>query len=547
MNTYDMIDNIKKEIAGSNSNYDKFKLEPTNSIYILESICKYTKFNIDNTCLYNWIIKNVIEIYKKNNNNTELFDFIEEYLLGYIIKLKKDGPKYLIKLKFIIDKIINDSMIKDNITLSASYGNLYTFKFWEDYRPINNINSILLLSIKNCDDRVFDYLLKKSKINDTIILDIINTIDRLAEEDKYKLKKIKILSEHIDLSNYFDDMIQIMWSYNKILILKLFKFYYKKPLKIDSIKLVSMNNHYHKGDFYNKLNTINEKIYFELYNIHEDVNTIILHNLKTFEKIILKLDKKEIYYILSKNDLNYNRYNMIIQILIKHNLVIDILNLSDKYLISNKFIKLLLFTRFYVHSNGYDNVNLNLVLHKLRLWSKRFKKNKQIIHNANMLSILNELKTFEPNNKIPVLKNGSIKYQLFKQSFNNTKYITINNNINNCLVREEIKGIIVNSLPVDPYPNCEEINKYNIKADYIEDYDLYLVYDIDIPDTTVIERYEFLRSLHPYTNNTKLKTINNYNEYIKFIKEDNININHFINNNNELIKWYPKIAFFYSY
>ena len=546
MNTYDIINNIKKEMTVSNPNFDKFKLVSNDSIYILKNTCKYTKFNIDNTCFYNWIIKNVIEIYKINNNNKELIEFIEKYLLESILKLKKDGLKYLIKLKFIIDKIINDSMINDNITLSASYGNLYTFKFWENYKSMNNINNILL-SIKNCDDRVFDYLLRKSNINNTLILDIINTIDRLKEEDKYKLKKIKILSEYIDLSNYFDDIIIIMWSYNKTLSLKLFKFYYKKPLEINTIKSVSMNNHYHKNDFYNKLNTINEKIYFELYNIHEDVNTVSLLNLKTFEKIILELNKKEIYYILSKNDSKYNRYNMIIQILIKNNLIIDILNLDNKNNISYKTIKLLFFTRFYIYPKNYNNININLALHKLRLWAKRFKKNKQINHNANMLSVLNEFKTFEPNNKIPVLRNGSLKHQLLKQSFNNAKYITINDSINNCLVREEIKGIIVNSLPVDPYPICEEINKYNIKADYIEDYDLYLVYDIDIPDTTVIDRYEILRSLHPYTNNIKLKTINNYNQYIKFIKEDNININHFINScNDELIKWYPKIAYIYS-
>ena len=57
MNTYDIINNIKKEMTVSNPNFDKFKLVSNDSIYILKNTCKYTKFNIDNTCFYNWIIK----------------------------------------------------------------------------------------------------------------------------------------------------------------------------------------------------------------------------------------------------------------------------------------------------------------------------------------------------------------------------------------------------------------------------------------------------------------------------------------------------------
>lgn len=532
---------IKKEMKVSNPDFDKFKLLSNNEICILENACIDTNFNINNTILYNWIVKHTINLYKTNKN--EIFNkYINQYLLKSIIKLKKDGPKYLIKIKFILDDIIDYNLLSNNLIICASHGNFNTFKLLENYKLIDDITELLLSSVNNCDDRLFKYLLGKVKLNEQIILDIIRVIQKMDECDKYKLKKIKILSEHTDLSNHFDDMLIILSSYHKKICSKLFDHYYNKPLEIDTVKMITYN--YHSMDIYNKF-LIQDKIYFEIYNRETFTNTFSIANPKLFEKLLLKLGIDDINFIISKNISNHQMLNMITKVLVNNNLLIDVMDISIKKQSFAKY-KLFFCTRFYVDERlGLVGIRFNFILHRLRLWAKKFKRNKQINHNVNMLSVLNELKTFEPNNKIPVLRYGSIKYQLSLESFNNTQYINPDDNINNCLIRQEFKGILVNSLPIDPYPNCDEINKYNIKAEYIEDKDLYLVYDIDIPDTTIIERYEYLRALHPYTCNTKLEIINNYDDFINIISNEENNINHFINSNDELIKWYPKVACYF--
>ena len=54
-------------------------------------------------------------------------------------------------------------------------------------------------------------------------------------------------------------------------------------------------------------------------------------------------------------------------------------------------------------------------------------------------------------------------------------------------------------LPVDIFLICG-LENY-VKSEYIEDLDLYLVFDIDIPNMNII-RYEYLRSIHHQTNFT---------------------------------------------
>ena len=538
MNSIELAYKIKKEMKVSEPNFDKFKLLPGNEIEILRTACRNTNFNRNNIKLYNWIIKHTIELYKTNKNNNIFNDYINLDLLKNIIKLKKEGPKYLVKIKFILDDVINYNLLNDNLIVCAKRGNLNTFKILESYKPLNNPNELLISSVNNCDDRLFKYLLDKIKLYEELVLEIIRCIKKINEDDKYKLKKIKILSEYTNLSNIFDDMLIILSNDHIKICSKLFDYYYNKPLDTDIIKMIIYNCH--SIDVYNKF-LIQDKIYFEIYYPISFANTFSIANPKLFENLLLKLGIEEINFIIAKKKSNHDMLNMIIKVLVNNNLVMNVMEIAIKKN-SNSIFKLLFCTRFYVKKElGLVGIKINFILHRLRLWAKRYKKNKQINHNANMLSVLNELKTYEQNKNIPVLKYGSIKYQLSLESFNNTKYIK-SDKLNNCLIRQEFKGVLVNSLPIDPYPNCDEINKYNIKAEYIEDKDLYLVYDIDVPDTTIIERYEYLRALHPYTCNAKLEIINNYNEFINIISNEENNISHFINSNDELIKWYPKVA-----
>jgi SAM-dependent methyltransferase len=189
----------------------------------------------------------------------------------------------------------------------------------------------------------------------------------------------------------------------------------------------------------------------------------------------------------------------------------------------------------------------------LRLLAKKKAKTKITNHNVKMFNIINEIKTFEPKSTINVLKNGSYMYQTNKQKFTNLPprhlmpgELTIYTNF---LLREKADGIMINNLPIDIYPKVDILNNYMIKAEYIEEWDLYLVFDIDIPNTTIIERYNILRKAHNYTNMLYEPTpITILDDYNKIHSNEHININKFLKENkNNVIKWYPKFACLYNY
>ena len=79
-----------------------------------------------------------------------------------------------------------------------------------------------------------------------------------------------------------------------------------------------------------------------------------------------------------------------------------------------------------------------------------------------------------------ILKNGSIQYQYDKQKFTNLppRHLLPGeiHNYNNYLLKEKADGILINNLPVDIFPYNQIIYKYQVKAEYIEDLDLYLFY-----------------------------------------------------------------------
>ena len=111
--------------------------------------------------------------------------------------------------------------------------------------------------------------------------------------------------------------------------------------------------------------------------------------------------------------------------------------------------------------------------------------------------------------------------------------------LENFLIKEKSDGIQVNTLTI-----FEELNNYKIKAEYIEEHEIYLVFDIDLPNTSIKERINYLRLLHPFTKN-----LNNFQE-IKSVEDLITNINYERNNlikylsqNENKVKWYPKASF----
>lgn len=508
-----------------------------------------------------------------------LFSLRKQNLLYKLTNLNK-GQHLLEKLDHIIDKLpdsyrFDDYRLNCMILYASEYGTLLTFLYWlnktqKKLDDINELNEILIFAIGNSDDRLFKYILKKvisiDKIflqNNYIIPKLFSGLTNSNVPKKYMLKRIKLLSSYVSLVPYFSDMIKQFFDLN--ILFEFHKHYYVVPYTfkllcelvgkisnhntIDNIELIAMIS-----KFMSILKTPIEKIMYQviislklnIYNtsdiIDENVLTNIIINNK--EDIFNIICWRKIIRTLSLNPLT----TRIIKIITTHNIVNNMI-INRKY--KNIENECLLFTKFLIVSSSNPLLNtiitVNNVLHRLRMIAKRRIKNKIINHRVKMFNILNEIKTFEPNNMVMVLNNGSSYYQLTKQKFNTIPprhllpgEITLYDNF---LLKDKADGVLIHNLPVNIFPQVDIINNYHLKAEYIEEHDLYLVFDIDIMNTTIIERYNLLRSCHPYTKDTELNTINSMEEFIVFLEQERVIMDRFIKeNSNNMIKWYPKFA-----
>lgn len=604
-NVKDMLKNsneIINKLNQPNCNYNEIKLTDDFKTNIDILIVIIDKKPNDNTL--NWIIIKVLEMFNNKVDNNDLYKIINE-LLKYISKINtKDNIKYLTKLDPVINHIVINNIknpkyiIEDELLSSAKKGNYHVFTYWVKYAKLlkiyNNDNKIKILcnSIHNFDDRILKHMLAELKVIDKSYYTKI-FIELGDSKQKYIFDKMYILSKYIDFSLNFNEFLcETYQTYDNQIYDKFFKYYYKFPLSFKTFmylfeyKTTTMQN----INIYNRLSTDNEKMIYQFCDILYNNNYInVKYNYKKWEKFIIDNINNLLYHdnilerILSSK-YNYKFTNLIIQILQNTQLINKVVSfiIYDKYLNNNYYKSMLLLTRFYVFDD-YDsihrssitkianiNIKYNFILHKLRLWAKRYKRNKFITYKALMLNVLNELENYVPNNK-PVLKNGSLKYQLSKQSFNvePSRYLTNDDlpKLKNYIIREKVKGVMVNSVPFDIYPSCDLLNNHKIKAIYNEELELYIIIDIDIPNKSIVDRNELLWSFHNNIKTVKpintlddkilnyisqdvdkisfdnkilfdIKTINNLDEFNKYLKEDKDNLEIFLNENDS-IKWYP--------
>lgn len=197
-------------------------------------------------------------------------------------------------------------------------------------------------------------------------------------------------------------------------------------------------------------------------------------------------------------------------------------------------------------------IKINKLLHILRMYIKSKCKTRIIQQKVKMFDLIREINTFSPKLSVPVLAHGSSQYQYQKQKFNYIPprhllpgEITIYNNF---MLKEKADGILIHNIPVGIYPQTDVLNNYQVKAEYIEALDLYLVFDINIPNTTIEDRYNILRSAHPYTFNTYIEKVNSFEDFVILFKKERLMIKKFINDNkSEQIKWYPLFACIYTF
>lgn len=539
--------------------------------------------------LYKFITKTLIRAYTSTDltkTNSDLLDEFLKVLISDLTVLVK-GQILLIELKYYIDKLmLSKDDILNCLISSSQTGSMGTFMFWLGKNKLEDLDSfdlktIMVHSIKNSDDRLYKYVLDKIlstnkllfQTNVKLINEMLKTLAESHIPNKYILKRIKLMSNHISLIPYFDFMFSV-FNEPKITI-QLHKYYYVKPHTFKNIAklctlLITFNfdtaddfviNNEGKQILNSILKTDEEKLMVNIimaikYGIDFEVNHT---NLNQLEKIVVNNDAVIILtlalqHLEIQKLLNVKSIQHIIKILTNYNLV------TKGLLIMNQYIyipRLFLFTRFFLVDNLKSKLNnneiikINYLLHSLRLFAKRKYKTKTINYKVNKFNLLCEVKSFTPNKTIPALKNGSHIFQLQKQKFTNLPprhllpgEITLYKNF---LLREKADGILINNLPTGIYPQVDLINNYQVKAEYIEDLDLYLLFDIDIPNTTIEERYQILRNAHPFTNHLKMETIDSLDQFMNCLEKERKIIQQFINSNNkETIKWFPKFACYFD-
>ena len=498
--------------------------------------------------LYNFII-NLILKYNKVDKTQILFNSYDK-LINNLTLINK-GYFYLYKIKKYIIKSNDDNtkLNDDNIIiLAAKYGSFPTFIFWIKFLNITNSSVYLINAITNVDDRIYKYILNNNTILTLHIFQILLNLLKSNIPIEYKLKRIKNLSSFVNLQIFYEYMIENTTNFNMFYYLT--KYYYNYEINFLTFFKFFQNDPFNNPlsmyeNLYNLLNTTKEKNCFAiLFNIYCHYNKI--SNIKIIGSI---------NNIIDENYITILKYIYIQQI--NNNSVI--LNNIFKYMTDNRYINKYLdidydflyhkYSRFYIPTYYYDLysieiIKINKILHHLRLYVKKYIKNKFRNFKLYFNPIIQEINNYKPTN---ILKNGSVSYQLQKQKFNTIppRHLLPQELLiyNECLIKQKADGILTNILPKNIYPECNFIHEYELKAEYIEEYELYLVFDINIPNSTILERYNMLRQAHSYTQNClNDNIINNFDELLININNENINVNKFLNENTNKIKWYPKAS-----
>jgi len=510
-------------------------------IFLITNIIKNVPFELDLCC-----------------DNFNIINAISSVNLGHLY-LKK------IKNKLLIDKYKNINILF-NITSKCTY---QSFLFWWKFHknkilPYAIYSNLLKLSIINSDDRIYKF------IKDTIISDNNTEFDadiivKLINSNipyKYVLKRLKLLANKYDLSKYYTIMIRN--SECIILINHLSKYYYYDILNFESLTFILNIKNVNIKEleiFYDNLKTQNEKNSF---TILCNLNGFPSDKFKIFNLDYSILNSQYIY-ILSKLEANivilYDKniiLNSIFKYYIKNNIISKYLQLNKNIYSIINISTLIKYTKFFIFNyniqtkgipliehNILDNIKINKILHLLRCCIKRKIRIKREYFKYNFKLILDELCNYKPNNKYQVLKNGSINYQIKINEFNlkTPRYLLPLENIINkiFIIKQKSTGILVNMLPLYIYPHSNELYKYEIKAKYIEDLNLYLILDINIPNTTIYERQLILRKMHYITINSNIDSyINTFDILKDKISIENQLLTSFINST-DTVKWYPQI------
>ena len=378
--------------------------------------------------------------------------------------------------------------------------------------------SELIFSINPETDLFYDTLVKR--VNETM-----NIFNKLEHKSKFGICIFsrtfrlwgvdpKLILNNIQVSyiyNLVEEILDKLSSSLSILddsdILELFKHIDRKVLTY------SFNNYLLSKNFnsYNDLN--NNGIRNLIFYIFPYINYFESTNLMVKDKLLKEIN----LYKEGKIKFNENKFN----------------NLKNKY-----------------DNFAIQKISIFISLNKLKLLLKIYcRKFIRLLGLTRKLDLMNRINFVDSKDK----SCDSIEIQ---KCFNNyrhfnsvpPRHVMLNElytfNGKEAIIREKADGYMVDCFPNDIEPSYGELFMNKLKVEFIEDLDLYLVFDIDLEFECDIDRYDYLRSCHDFTKKFYLnkEPINSFDELKDHILEENKRFEQFLSLPYTSYRWYPKGA-----
>ena len=453
------------------------------------------------------------------------------------------------------------------ICTSSSSWTFPTFLYYEDIIKRKNIKltddtlrSIISTGFANSDDRIYKYLIKNYDIKRLFENNSVDTLISgcIKHPTKYILRRLRDLSNIINLKPYSNIIMSKALNTHKdnetILIENIIKYYYHETAKLSQHDISSIINILFDEDNYKADKTLKLVEY-----IYDKTNTNLEKNIIVFNYIIISRTIGEYRFKPMNNDEMIQFTELIRSSIIdkmtyynvkaKQNFPLECIKYVMELYTMEERIKLfkvnynsigdmMYFLPFFY---GGNNDNKAIQFNKLRFYFsvfiRRQKKYKAVVRRIKMFPILNQIKNIVPilRRKKNVYHYSNIPpYHLFPgmlQHYSKTKQ--------DFLLREKADGIMVHSLPANIYPPVDF--GMEIKAEYIEDLDLYLVHDIDM-EGNAMDRLMYIFKKHPISQ--KINPINNITEMIDSINMERDKLKKFLDEPYISYRWYPKTAWY---
>lgn len=485
---------------------------------------------------------------------------IENYLLE-LVQCNIASDLISDNLHFILLFIIlqyNSKILK--IISKCKYNNfLIIYKYLDEIQYLNNKNKqeICINSCKNYDDRVFKFCINDLKF---IPKDERFFLNLLSRPEKYFFKRLKYIKKYID-----NDIKQLLFnSINYITISEnilnmFFKYYYDFVLEENSLnKLVqhlifSTSTYPTYEKVFKLLKTSKEKNIFNLFciyygNIIINLKYLDFDSISTTQFFSMYNQLRQSFNIKTK-EYSYS-FNIIIKKAIESNHFKTFLKNKSSYysygydIISHNNVygylseKKRLYMLPYIKETGDNNYWLvNFLYIKLKMFIRKIRMNKNIQRDIQFKPVLFELINYHTSKiNIHSIKEIDIKLNKVPPHLMFPGEIEL---LKNFIIKEKADGELVYELPSNVEPPFN-IN-YDIKAEYIEELDLYLLFDCNI-NMNIIDKYNFLRDKHYITYGKPINIVNSMNELIDLINYERTLFENFMNKDYDTCRWYPKAA-----